>query len=339
MVQLVKVQLLMKAIQIRQFKEAADLNPREVETPGPMAEEVIVKVSYAAINPSDIKNFRGMMPQTKLPRIIGRDFAGTIVEGPKNRIGEKVWGTGGDLGIGRDGAHAEFVRLPEVAAVTLPSYLNPAQAATLGVPFTTAMSVLDCLGEDLKGKTLLIVGGTGAVGTATTLIARARGADVIRTTRTDREIEEMSPALREGKYIFLDKTPDIQPAVRDLTKNEGVHFALNMVGGTTFEPTLNSLREFGKLVAISSVPDHRVGFNLLQFYHKQLTLFGVNTLLLDFAQCGSLLKRMVKEVGPELNQLEDAQLRSLLRPFKDAKSAYEDMMSEKLRKAVLVMSD
>ena len=201
------------------------------------------------------------------------------------------------------------------------------------------IGVLDCLGEDLKGKTLLIVGGTGAVGTATTLVARARGADVIRTTRTDRELEEVPPALREGKYIFLDRTPDIQTAVRDLTKNEGVHFALNMVGSATFEPTLNSLREFGKFVAISSVPDHRVGFNLLEFYRKQLTIFGVNTLLLSFTQCGSLLKRMMKEVGSDLKKVEDPQLGSLLRPFKDAKSAYEDMMSGKSRKVVLVMSD
>ena len=54
----------------------------------------------------------GVMHGTTLPRIPGRDFAGTIVQGPGEVLGQSVFGSGGNLGFGRDGSHAEFVALP-----------------------------------------------------------------------------------------------------------------------------------------------------------------------------------------------------------------------------------
>jgi NADPH:quinone reductase len=325
----------MKAIQIREFNALSDLTPREVKTPEPMQGEVLVKVSYAAVNPSDLKNFQGSMTHTHLPRIIGRDFAGEIVKGPSGRIGEKVWGTGGDLGFERDGTLAEYVVVPSDAAVTLPKGFDAAQAATLGVPFVTAMSAVERFGQNLRGKTLFLVGGTGAVGSAATIIARARGAEVIRTTRGDVEVQALDPSLREGRFIDLLKTNDIRQEVMELTGGKGVNFAFNMVGGVTFEPTLESLAEFGSLVSIASTGDPRVGFNLLQFYRKQLTLFGVNTLYLDSVQSGALLRKVMDEVASQIVPLASADVR----PFADAQSVFEEMMQAKVKKSVLCMSD
>jgi NADPH:quinone reductase len=66
-----------------------------------------VQVKAAAINPSDVKNVLGKMHETTVPRVPGRDFAGIVAEGPEAWEGKAVFGSGGNLGFGRDGTHAE----------------------------------------------------------------------------------------------------------------------------------------------------------------------------------------------------------------------------------------
>ena len=73
----------MKAIQIAKFGEPGDVVKLVDLKPAPLGlGEVRVKVEAAGINPSDIANIRGLFPDTRLPRVVGRDFAGQIVEGP-----------------------------------------------------------------------------------------------------------------------------------------------------------------------------------------------------------------------------------------------------------------
>ncbi|MGD0500636.1 MAG: alcohol dehydrogenase catalytic domain-containing protein [Bryobacteraceae bacterium] len=92
----------------------SDLAVTEARAPSIGPAEVLVKILAAAINPSDIVSAEGRFPDAPLPRILGRDFAGRIVAGPAALIGTEVWGTGGDLGIARDGVHAEYVVLKRI---------------------------------------------------------------------------------------------------------------------------------------------------------------------------------------------------------------------------------
>ncbi len=98
----------------------------------------------AGLNPSDVKNVLGLFPYTTTPRIPGRDFAGIVTVGPGDLIGRAVWGSGRDLGFDRDGSHAEYLTVPvEGVALLLPPALSFAQAASLGVPYTTAWDGLE----------------------------------------------------------------------------------------------------------------------------------------------------------------------------------------------------
>ena len=56
--------------------------------------DVLVKVDAAGINPSDLASIQGKFPGSVLPRIVGRDFAGTTVNGSADLTGAEVWGTG-----------------------------------------------------------------------------------------------------------------------------------------------------------------------------------------------------------------------------------------------------
>src|ERR1700722_3030109 len=96
------------------------LTVQDIPKPVASPKEVLVQVKAAAVNPSDIKNVLGKMGGTTLPRTPGRDFAGVVIEGPVALVGKSVFGSGGNLGFGRDGSHAEFVVVPEVAALLMP---------------------------------------------------------------------------------------------------------------------------------------------------------------------------------------------------------------------------
>jgi NADPH2:quinone reductase len=106
----------MRVLRLHEFGSPG-LRIEELDTPTPSGDEVLVRVTAASVNPSDAKNVRGFMHQTRLPRTPGRDFAGTVVAGRGDMIGKEVWGTGGDLGFTRDGSHADHLLVPAAAAV------------------------------------------------------------------------------------------------------------------------------------------------------------------------------------------------------------------------------
>ena len=70
------------------------------------ANELLIEVKAAAVNPSDVKAATGLMAYAVFPRTPGRDYAGIVIDGPADWIGREVFGSSGDLGIRRDGTHA-----------------------------------------------------------------------------------------------------------------------------------------------------------------------------------------------------------------------------------------
>src|ERR1700740_3030202 len=128
----------MRALKFDQTGSLDDLHMEEVPLPTPAAGEVLVEIKAAAINPSDIKNVQGKMHETTVPRIPGRDFAGVIVKGPEELRGQAVFGSGGDLGFGRGGSHAEYLAVPVTAVIPLPENVRFEQAAAVGVAYITA---------------------------------------------------------------------------------------------------------------------------------------------------------------------------------------------------------
>ena len=132
----------MRALKFYQTGSLDDLRVEEVTVPIPAQGEVLVEVKAAAINPSDIKNVQGKMHETTVPRIPGRDFADMIVKGPDELLGRSVFGSGGNLGFGRDGSHAEYLTIPAAAVLPLPSNLSFEQAAGIGVAYITAWAAL-----------------------------------------------------------------------------------------------------------------------------------------------------------------------------------------------------
>src|SRR6195952_5235011 len=70
------------------------------------ANELLIEVKAAAVNPSDVKAATGLMPYAVFPRTPGRDYAGVVIDGPAGWNGREVFGSSGVLGIRREGTPA-----------------------------------------------------------------------------------------------------------------------------------------------------------------------------------------------------------------------------------------
>jgi NADPH:quinone reductase-like Zn-dependent oxidoreductase len=173
----------MHAVRLRQFGKVTDLKIEELPTPAPTEGELLLHLSAASVNPSDVKNVQGFMRQTTLPRTPGRDFAGTVIAGGLDLIGKEVWGTGGDLGFTRDGSHADHLIIPAAAAVLRPPTLSANSAACCGVTFVTAAYTLREASLS-PTQTVVVIGVFGGVGRAAAQIAKRSAARVIGIAKT-----------------------------------------------------------------------------------------------------------------------------------------------------------
>ena len=257
-------------------------------TPGPG--EALVQVLAAGLNPSDAKNVEGAFPQTTMPRIPGRDFAGRVVAGSPAWNGKEVFGSGfTGLGYTRDGTHAEYVVVPEEGLALRPEALTPAQAATAGVPYTTAAEGL-ARARLHAGDRVLIVGGTGAVGRAVAQIAKWSGARVVATTLTAADADD---AARRHVDTWIDLSKeDITPAARAATAGDGVDIAYNVIAGDTFGKTLAALAIGGRMVCIAAPKDPMTPLDVRHLYRNNLQVIGLDSAKFAAHEVAQILRRL-----------------------------------------------
>lgn len=277
----------MKALRIHQHGPIDRLAIEHVD-PAPLgADDVRVRVEAAAINPSDLASALGAFPGSPLPRILGRDFAGTVIEGPDDLLGLAVWGSGGDLGISRDGTHAESVVLPRAAIAKRPSNLSAEQAAAVGVPFVTAWSALEVAGL-AEGQAVLVSGATGAVGSAAIQLARARGARAIALVR-DEASKARVPA-EDG--VAIAHPSDLAEVTRASTAGRGCDVALNGVGAALFDTLLGALADGGKMVTYAAAAGREVTLDLFAHYRRRIAFLPVNSVVLDVTRGAEVFRAL-----------------------------------------------
>src|ERR1700736_5896035 len=249
------------------------------------ANEVLIEVKAAAVNPSDVKAATGLMPYAVFPRTSGRDYAGLVIDGPPGTIGRELFGSSGDLGIRRDGTHATHLSVELEATVEKPKSLSFEEAAGIGVPFVTAMEGFRRAGIPKAGETVLVMGVNGKVGQAAVQIASWHGARVLGVVRKDEFYEGHSSSAVE---VIDASTVDVAARVRELTDGKGANIVFNTVGDPYFQAAHKSLALQGRQILIAAI-DRIVQFNILEFYRGQHTYVGVDTLALSSTATGVAL--------------------------------------------------
>jgi NADPH:quinone reductase-like Zn-dependent oxidoreductase len=295
----------MKAIQFKSFGSPEVLEYVDLPTPQADADSAVVQIKAASVNPSDVKNVSGHFEHTVLPRTPGRDFSGVVVDGPQPWLGADVWGTGGDIGFTRDGTHAEFIKIPLAALARKPKTLSHAEASAIGVNFVVAWLGTVEYAHLQTGETIAVIGAGGGVGGAVVQIAKARGARVVAVDR--HPLDANTPAGRLiDDYVPFDE--NVTDRLRALTAGAGADVVYDTVGGVAFEIALSLAKRRGRVLEISGTGKRRVEFDLIDFYHNETQLLGVDSAKLGVAESAPLMTALVegfengKLTGPAIAQ-------------------------------------
>lgn len=236
----------MKAIVLNNYGAPEDLQLHDVETPIPNADQVLVRVYAAAVNFLDIGKatgaFRNQFP-LNFPWIPGIDFSGIIVsvgEQVKNfNVGDEVYGISLN-----GGAFAVYIAVNADVLTLKPHNLNFVEAASVPVSAQTAWQGLFQHNGIIKGKTVLIHGGAGAVGSYAVQLAHQAGAQVIVTA----DEADSSYLKLLGADVIIDRTEAFERLVN------GINIVLDLVGKGVQQRSYQVIKEGGYLVSFNQPP-------------------------------------------------------------------------------------
>src|SRR5574343_812849 len=178
----------MKALTFKRYGKSPGIGLADVPRPTPKADELLVQVYAAGVNPVDNIIPTGMFKPVlhfQLPATLGSDLAGVVVEVGSRvtrfKPGDAVFANIFDLGIG---AIAEFAVVPERRAALKPTNLDFVQAASIPMVGLTSWQALKERANLRAGQKVFIPAGSGGIGTFAIQLAKLLGAKVGTTTST-----------------------------------------------------------------------------------------------------------------------------------------------------------
>ena len=238
----------MKAVRIHAFGGHEVLRYEDVPRPEPRADQMLVRVHAAGVNPVDWKIRQGLLGQDPLPQVMGSDFSGVIeARGPdvqEVQVGEAVFGTVAD----ESGSYAEYAltTIPQVAKK--PAALDHIQAAALPIASMTAWQALFDKANLQAGQKVLIHAASGGVGGFAVQFYNWKKAHVIGTASAQ--------SHNFVKQLGADEVIDYRSArFEELVKD--VDVVLDTIGGETQERSLKVLKRGGILVSIVQPPSEQ----------------------------------------------------------------------------------
>ena len=263
----------MKAIQIFKYnKQDISVTLVEIAKPEIQADEVLVRIKAAGVNPLDNKITRGgvkMLVPHQLPLTMGHEFAGIVEEvGSQVRglsAGDKVYGLMPTI---KAGAFAEWAAVPASILAPMPEGLSYTEATSIPLTALTAYQALDLM-QVQAGKTIFISGGSGGFGAMAIPLAKARG--LIVYTSGNAASRERVLALGADRY-FDYRTEDY------LQELKQVDYVIDSVGGVELSKQIKLLSSGGRIVSLNGMPNGRFArsFGLPKWKQWLLSLVGLS---------------------------------------------------------------
>lgn len=269
----------------------------DLPVPEPKSGEVRLRMKAAALNRLDIWVREGW-PGLDLPKphVVGSDGAGII-----DALGDGV--TGYEIGdrvcvdptvvppdspalmtglenqsrIAIKGEHssgfaAEYVVVPIRNILKVPDHIEFTEAAAAGLVYVTAWHSLITRGQLRAGESVLIVGASGGVNTASIQIAKLTGAKVIVVGS---DAEKCALAEELGADVTIDRSQeDWSKAVFKLTNKRGVDVVVDNVGQATLFNSIRSVRIGGRILIVGNTSGPHFDLDIRYLFSKHITIIG-----------------------------------------------------------------
>jgi NADPH:quinone reductase-like Zn-dependent oxidoreductase len=340
----------MKAVYFDHHGGPDVLQVGELPSPEPGSGEVLLRLEAAALNHADLLVRAGWPGlKLKLPHILGADGAGRVAAlgaGVTNwKVGQRVvidgsicteedefTRSGRDnlcrhwelLGETLPGTYAQYVVVPAVNLLDIPSEFPAQKAAAAALVFLTAWHSLLKRGHLQKGESILIVGASGGVNTAAIQVAKYAGAEVF-VVGSGAEKLKLAERLGADHSIDRSKEEDWSKAAYLMSGKRGVDVVLDNVG-ITFPLSMRALRKGGRLLTVGSSGGPKFEIDNRYIFSKHLSILGSTMGTRgDFAEVMSLV--FAGKLKPMIDKIF---------PLKEARSAHEHLeKGEQMGKIVL----
>lgn len=201
--------------------EAPTFKYVDVERPVPTGRDLLVEVKAVSVNPTDLKTHESKEDSDDSLTIVGRDVAGVVIETGEActlfKPGDEVYYAGT---INRPGGHSEFHLVDERITGRKPDNLDFPQAAALPLTSLTSLEALfDRLGisktsSENEGKSILIIGAAGGVGSIAIQIAKLAGLTVIGTASRTESIKWVK---EQGTDHVINHRDSFEPQLKELS--------------------------------------------------------------------------------------------------------------------------
>jgi NADPH2:quinone reductase len=232
---------------VSKFGGPENLHLIEEEIPEPRSNQVRVKVLTAGVSLADILIREGIHPESlfkRPPLSIGWDIVGTV-----DKIGDKAsrtstWQTGDTVAaLPILGGYAEYLCLPSDHLVPVPYGLDPTEAVSLILNYTTAYQMLHRSAHINSGESVLVHGGAGGVGSALLQLGKLQDLEMYATCSLSKQkiVSELG-----GKPIDY-KSVDFVKEIFRLT-GEGVDAVFDGIGTKSLMRSYKTLRTGGRLI-------------------------------------------------------------------------------------------
>ncbi|MBI5299561.1 MAG: zinc-binding dehydrogenase [Deltaproteobacteria bacterium] len=288
----------MKAVCIHQHGGPEVLKYEDIPDPVCGSEDVLVQLKATSINHLDIWVRQGIPGwKVPLPIIPGSDGAGVVVgKGELIKdlaVGDKVLiipniscgncekCVNGDdnlcpdygiVGETCNGCDAEMISLPRRNVIPIPKGLNYEEAAAIPLVFMTAWHMLVTKALVKPEQFVLVLAAGSGVGSAAIQIAKLHGARVIATAGSE---EKLAKAKELGAEFTINHYKEkISEKVKEFTEKRGVDVVVEHVGRATWEESLKSLANGGKIVTCGATTGAHVSVDLNYLFHKHQQIIG-----------------------------------------------------------------
>ncbi|GGF20457.1 alcohol dehydrogenase [Halobacillus andaensis] len=275
----------MKAINHSKLEGLNGLSYEEMDLPPVESNKVRVKLKTAGMNRRDVA-VTSRHKTDEPPLILGSDGAGIIdevgAEVEHVQKGEEViinpglgWKQNSDappagfeiVGLPDHGTFAEYITIPADNVEPKPNHLNWEEAGVLSLAALTAYRVLFTRAKIKQGDTVMLPGIGSGVLTFALKFAKAAGARVIVTSRSEEKLEK-------AKELGADAAILTQSDWNEELKDEQVDVLVESIGRATFDKSLQIIRKGGTIVTFGATTEDEVTIDIRKFFYGQYNLLG-----------------------------------------------------------------
>jgi NADPH:quinone reductase len=281
--------------------------------PEPAAEDVLVSVRFAGLNPADLVQRAGSYPA---PPGSPQDVPGLEVAGTVEACGVRVssWKPGDRVfGLVGGGGLADRVLVHERCVARVPDELSEREAAAVPEAFITAHDAAFTQGGLRPGETLLVHGAAGGVGTAAVQLGVAAGAQVVATVRSA-EVEHAVAALG-AEVVLEDDFPGGMSTSADVI--------LELVGAPHFPANLEVLARRGRVVVVSTAGGSHIDLALIALMQKRASIAGTVLRSRPLEEKAAAVRAFEREVVPGLAAGRLRPIVDSVYPAADVTSAFD----------------